>query len=213
MTYEFDGLVQFDPAALDKMYQDCFGYKVGGTFVEVGAYDGLTYSHTVGLARLGWRGVYIEPRPDLAAKCLINHAEDDNVTVVPAAAGSFNGWGNIWIDDNAVCGSTGNHGAAPNGRLKRVQVRTLDTILNLEGIFPHFDLLSLDVEFNEVEVLKGFNLRYWNPKMMIIECCEKHPEPKHTWAAPLRQYCEDEFPTLGYRKIYADAINSIFVRP
>ena len=34
-----------------------------GTFIDIGANDGLTLSNTRALAELGWRGVFVEPSP------------------------------------------------------------------------------------------------------------------------------------------------------
>jgi len=34
-----------------------------GTFIDIGANDGLTLSNTRALVELGWRGVFVEPSP------------------------------------------------------------------------------------------------------------------------------------------------------
>ena len=39
-------------------------YKTDGTFVEVGANDGMTGSFTYNLAKIGWHGLYFEPVPN-----------------------------------------------------------------------------------------------------------------------------------------------------
>ncbi|MCX8505445.1 MAG: hypothetical protein ORN98_02375, partial [Alphaproteobacteria bacterium] len=70
-----DGLAKMDhrhyyPMANDcqikdlaKHYENLFGKKDKGVFVEIGAFDGQEVSNTAGLADLGWRGVYVEPVP------------------------------------------------------------------------------------------------------------------------------------------------------
>lgn len=209
--YDFGPEVQFNHVELDKIFQDAFDCKKGGTFVEVGAYDGKTYSHTYGLAMLGWRGVYVEPVPELSERCIANHKDHPNVTVCQCAAGRFNLPATLHIDENSVCGSTLALDVCKDPKEITVPVRTLDSILEENEINPSFDLLSIDVEFGEMEVLTGFTLGRWMPKMIIIELCEHHPEPKHTWAKPARDYCEKEFPQLGYRKIYSDCLNNIYV--
>ena len=60
--------LQMEPSVLADIYARMFPLS-GGTFVEVGAFDGWSYSHTVCLAQLGWRGLYIEPVPEHAALC------------------------------------------------------------------------------------------------------------------------------------------------
>jgi len=51
-----------------------FGYKKTGLFVEVGAYDGESFSNTSGLADLGWNGHYLEPIPKFAKACASRHS-------------------------------------------------------------------------------------------------------------------------------------------
>ena len=45
----------------------------GGTFVDIGAHDGVTYSNSFFFETMrGWRGVAIEPNPDVFAKAAAN---------------------------------------------------------------------------------------------------------------------------------------------
>jgi FkbM family methyltransferase len=213
VSYTFGPEVQFDPADLDRMFQECFGYKTDGTFVEVGAYDGKTYSHTWGLAELGWTGVYVEPVPALAARCTENHANHPDIVTIQAAIGETWGVEDLFIDEFSCCGSTLNPEVCKTPKKIKVPVMPLDSLLAKTMILPGFDLLSIDVEFGEVGVLKGFTLGRWLPKMIIIELCEKHDEPKHSMAQAARDMCADLMPQHQYRQIYADWINTIFVRP
>lgn len=49
----------------DKIVDEYFHGKRNGVFVDVGAYDGVTFSNTLMLGREGgWTGVCIEPLPD-----------------------------------------------------------------------------------------------------------------------------------------------------
>lgn len=43
------------------IFEELFGLKRDGFFVEAGAYDGESFSNTSFLADIGWRGVYVEP--------------------------------------------------------------------------------------------------------------------------------------------------------
>jgi len=54
---------------LKKIYREIFGDCAFGTFVEVGAFDGESFSNTSGLADFGWRGLYIEPISEFAIQC------------------------------------------------------------------------------------------------------------------------------------------------
>jgi hypothetical protein len=59
-------------------------------------------------------------------------------------------------------------GATPQ-KIIRVHVRTLDSILEEAGSPVAFDFLSIDVEGHEIEVLQGFDMARWRPRLIMIE--------------------------------------------
>jgi len=59
--------------SLSDVYTFVFGYLPDGLFVEVGAYDGESFSNTSGLADMGWRGHYLEPIPQYATAARARH--------------------------------------------------------------------------------------------------------------------------------------------
>lgn len=60
---------------LDKKLEHHIDFD-NGIFVEVGANDGQTQSNTAYFARhRGWRGLLIEPIPELAARCRVARPE------------------------------------------------------------------------------------------------------------------------------------------
>ena len=178
-----------------------------GIFAEVGAFDGITYGCTWGLAKAGWQGVYVEAHPDFADTCAKNH-EGNNVKVYPVACGSFIGETDLTIYGEVSTTKldrwSKDWGMNEDTPKIRVPQKTLDWILNDAGVY-HLDLLVVDVEGAEIEVLKGFSLR---PKMAIIELHEKSGtrEDQKGWQTP---WVDKYF--SGYDKIYADEINTIYV--
>ena len=47
-------------------HEELFGGRKGGVFVDVGAHDGVSFSNTLFFEReLGWRGLCIEPIPEI----------------------------------------------------------------------------------------------------------------------------------------------------
>jgi Methyltransferase FkbM domain len=59
-------------------------------------------------------------------------------------------------------------GAVPESVID-VPVRTLDSILEEAGAPEKFEFLSLDVEGHEIEVLRGFDLARWRPRLILLE--------------------------------------------
>lgn len=134
-----------------------------GTFVEIGALDGVTYSNTRTLELCyGWRGLLIEGNPANFRKLI---SSERNATKVHAAvcAGKSDG-----SDDTITFTREGGQlagavdfipdlnskisGKALNASTVSVPCRPLTRIMRDAG-FPTANLLSLDVEGAEAEVL------------------------------------------------------------
>lgn len=183
-----------------------------GRFVEVGAFDGITVSNTVMLAESGWAGLYVEAHPSFAHECQKNHAGRLGIQVVNTAVSDHEGEANLWVigecstlvwDQNAI-----DWGGNVDNKIK-VPTTTLDALLLKHKWEPRFELLVIDVEQHELAVLRGFNLRHWLPKMVIIEAHEKDKVFFRNFKAqPITEF----FEKVSYRKIYADHINTIFLR-
>lgn len=183
-----------------------------GIFVEVGANDGYSWSNTWHLAQAGWQGLYFEPVEALAKKCAAKHAKN-NVTVVQAAVGSFDGEAKLYTGEGATTSdhvarnNTYHYGNSPD-KFIMVPACKLNTALENMEIPHNFDLLVIDVDGDEVGVLRGIDLSLWRPIMVIIEACKTHTN--QDW----RFNCRGIEARLGchYREIWHDHINSIFVR-
>lgn len=66
-----------------------FGQAVGH-FLDIGAYDGKTFSNTLRLTELGWSGVCIEPSPTVFPALLKLHAANPKISLVNSALGAAN---------------------------------------------------------------------------------------------------------------------------
>jgi len=189
-----------------------FGVKKDGTFVEVGANDGIAYSNTYQLAELGWKGVCIEPVPHLFQKLFVNHINHKNMTLVNMFVSSEAGEIDMFEHDEMFTGDPEWLGKL-NGRLAhkfitKAKTETLDVILNNAGIVPEFDLLVIDVEGHELSVLSGFSIAYWHPKLVIIESCAySENEMLHMHSDAIHFFFNDNW----YDRIWADKINSIYM--
>ncbi len=203
------------------IYEVIFGTKADGTFVEVGAYDGETYSNTSFLADLGWRGVYIEPVPDYATICRARHARNPSVSVVETAIGSAEGRLSLQVA-GPLTTAHGDHldgyraqswaaglGAVPS---VEVPVRVLADVLTEQGVPPVFDLLVVDVEGAEADVLSGIDLAVWQPTAIILELADRDPALSHIDS--VRRNCDRVRALLEpfYTAAWEDKTNTIFLR-
>jgi len=202
---------------LDDILQRYLGRKETGRFVEIGAHDGYSWSNTWGLAQRFWKGLYVEPHPELVRKCLGVH-KDHKVVVRQVAAGSSLRTAKLYRGGDSLAVSTTNEEAMHESPFDyiydpedyiEVQMEPLDMILQAEKIPLGFDLLVIDVEGSELDVLAGFTLSTWMPTMLIIETHEgSHSSLKSKHASEISQIVEKE----GYSKVQFDGTNTIFVR-
>ena len=205
-------------ACLGDLLEQHIGYKTDGRFVEVGAFDGYNWSNTWGLAKVGWKGLYVEANPEYCGKCRQMHASN-NVTVECVACGPYPGRAKLYLGGSVstiLAETVDIYRTIPTlaftgldrGKYIEVDVLTLDAILDKHGWQPLFDVLVVDVEGAEYDVLRGFHLRRWMPKMAIIEVHEDF-RPELAWKAiPVEGY----FKMCGYSKVHHDQINSVYVR-
>jgi FkbM family methyltransferase len=140
-----------------------------GYFVEVGANEPRTRSQTWHLEQAGWTGLLIEPQPDLARELramrmakvfAVACSSPDNAgrTLPLHVAGPLSS-----LDRARMA-----PGASPRAVIE-VPIRTLDSVLDEAKAPAHFDFLSIDVEGHELEVLRGFTIARWQPRLILLE--------------------------------------------
>lgn len=207
-------------STLGHLYSQFLGEFEFGTFVEVGANDGVLVSNTWGLAARGWKGLMVEPVPELAHACRTNHRAHPGVVVVGTAIGNGS--------QTEITLSLAGAYTTANPDLKRqydaiewssyeltgreivVPAQTLNSLLTANDVPPGFEVLVVDVEGFEEAVFAGFDIVHWRPKMMIVELADTHPRfnaTRNTDAFLSRQIVSS-----GYAIVYKDAVNTVFVR-
>lgn len=197
---------------LDSIYLKYFGYPSKGTFVEVGAYDGETYSNTSCLADIGWSGLYIDPILEHCQMCAKRH-NNNNVSTVNCSVGSVEKDVEIYIG-GALSTSNTDHLKWLQNSISSKSVSKqykLENILSKFRINVGFDILVVDVEGNEDDVFNSFDLNFWNPKMIIIELVDDHPEFSKFDISNIHKKLRMKIRNSNYIEVYKDHINTIFV--
>ncbi|MGO9399611.1 MAG: FkbM family methyltransferase [Xanthobacteraceae bacterium] len=139
-----------------------------GYFVDVGAFRPEEGSQTYDLEQQGWSGVLIEPQPKLADDL----RRQRTAKVITAACSSRRNSGTL-MTFNLAGGHSSFDPRLNIAEIKshdtiEVKVRTLDEVLAEAGT-RHVDFVSIDVEGHEIEVLDGFDLARWRPRLILIE--------------------------------------------
>lgn len=160
----------FPPEVENPLKEEFFGGARTGFFVEVGANDPQALSQTWHLEQRGWTGVLVEPQPELADRLRALRPQSRVFAVAcstPANAGKAMTLHLAGIHsslDPLLNIST----ERPEGTIE-VPIRTLDQVLADAGAPTPIDFVSVDVEGLEIEVLEGFDLDRWRPRLLLIE--------------------------------------------
>src|SRR5262245_16709952 len=156
------------PDGEDELVREYLG-RAPGFFVEVGANDRVVGSQTWHLEQRGWRGVLIEPQPDLAERLRLGRRASvcEIACTSPENAGR-----SMTLHVNGPLSSLNRELAAIGVKPLRtidVPTRTLDRALEESRAPAPIDFLSIDVEGHTVEVLDGADLTRWRPRLVLIE--------------------------------------------
>ncbi|MFG1250056.1 FkbM family methyltransferase [Xanthobacter flavus] len=148
-----------------------------GIFVEVGAYDPVFQSQTLHLEMMGWKGLLVEPVPELANN--LRASRQARVAQVACVAPEAAGIGRVALlerrGSSTIVFNPSKIG--PEDAVLDVPAATLDAVLEGAGL-SRIDYLSVDVEGAEPEVLRGLTLRRFQPKLVVVDDRERFGETR-----------------------------------
>ncbi|MBC8309386.1 MAG: FkbM family methyltransferase [Planctomycetes bacterium] len=141
-----------------------------GIFVEVGANDPFDLSQTWHLARIGWNGILIEPIPALCVE-LANKRPESTVIEVACGAPDSQEEATFTIAKDSGKSTLSKEFLDKRSQVDEhitVKICTLDSILEDQNVHQ-IDFVSIDVEGTQNDVLRGFSLLKWKPRLLLIE--------------------------------------------
>ncbi|UCC30539.1 MAG: FkbM family methyltransferase [Phycisphaerales bacterium] len=206
----------------DRVLWQVFRRRSTGYFIEVGAYDGVTLSNTYFLEQMGWCGLLVEPILPLCRKAAAIRPRSRVVHAACSRKGSH-GTATFTVTQNVPVLS---FLKADQGHVDRclregaqlveieVPVTSLDDILLQERKKPtpigspwvpnvgwRIDLVSIDTEGCELDVLDGFDVARFRPRILVIENDREAGQA-------IKPYLSER----GYHKFHRQKINDFYVR-
>jgi len=165
-----------------------FKLKRNGTFLDIGANDGVTLSNTFALANnYGWTGLLVEASPKAYERLLKNYELiNGQIDFQNVAIGKEDGFldfyesGELLNKGDVALVSSGvkselDRWASLNMPFEKLSVTmtTIKTMLERSRHF-RFDLLSLDIEGMELDVLPQIDFDALGIKVAVIEWNSKN---------------------------------------
>ena len=162
-----------------------------GWFLDIGAYDGITYSNTHALALLGWRGVCIEPTSNAYRKLRKLYKGYYKIYCYNFAITSDNGTSLIYENDDGLAtlveGELERWKSAPEYKFKKATCFTLT--------FPRFyskneykyKFINIDAEGMDYDILKMMDLKKLGCEMLCIEW-NLHQDLKEKFTDYVKQF-------------------------
>jgi FkbM family methyltransferase len=180
-----------------------------GTAIDVGMAHPSHDNNTYVFEENGWNCLCVEPNPALykLANGVRKYAEN-------FACGSSN-VDNVDFDVFTICDTnqTAISGLKPDNRLIeshrhlingvekiKVNVRTLDTLIANHSWITSIDFVSIDTENTELDILKGFDIAKWQPKLFVIE--NNYDEP----------FIAEYLSQFGYIRDQRIAVNDFYIK-
>ena len=167
-----------------------FADRRDGVFVDVGANDYKRYSNTYYLeTELGWSGLALEPQTKFSSDYAKHRPRTKFVPLFVSDSSNREAVLHVPRNNDLIASSSAafvHEEGGTNLVPVRANTTTLDDVLERSNV-SQIDFLSIDVELHEPQVLRGFSIARYSPRLV---CIESHPE--------VRQQILDYFTSHGY---------------
>lgn len=171
--------LSFSQEGEDLVLNKLLGNKPNGFYIDIGANHPVRFSNTWFFYKKGWRGVNIEPNPDMFRLLEDYRPYDLNLNMGISDVNdtldyymfnepALNTFSENERDQSLLKGeySLVNH--------MKVNVKTLENVFTQMNLSKNqeIDFMSIDAEGFDLKVLKSFDITVYYPKVILIEILE-----------------------------------------
>lgn len=202
------GTLSFAQEGEDLILRRIFAGRADGRFVDVGAHHPHRFSNTYLLYRAGWRGINLDAAPQSMEPFRRSRPGDTNLE---CAVSDQPGERSFFIFEepalNTFSAALADDYVRGGWKLRKtaeIPARALSSILHEHAEdWPSFDLLSIDVEGEELAVLRSNDWKRFRPRVVLAEVLDSTLEAIGGSAIGLY------LAALGYVP-FAKTFNSVF---
>jgi FkbM family methyltransferase len=166
----------------EELIEQFFTPSFTGTFLDIGANDGMTFSNTYRLLQKGWQGTMVECSPKVKPKLVENISPyKHQVQILDAAIGPYDGHtdfhesGSLLKKGDSSLVSSISSDETKRWRTARIPFEKISVPMLTFGsmlkrsMYKTFDLVSIDIEGMEKYVIPQIDFKKLNTRMAIIE--------------------------------------------
>jgi len=162
----------FSFSGIDIILENIFKHHPKGIYIDVGCQHPIKNNNTYLLYKKGWEGINVDLDKDNIDLFNIARSNDSNINkalsnkVKEVELYFYHKKSPI----NTIDKKTSEFQKATVSSIKKVKTDTLNNIiLDTKYNNQSIDLLSIDVEGHELQVLEGFDLNKFSPKVIVVE--------------------------------------------
>ncbi len=197
----------------EKLVQEYFNGRKG-TFLDLGANDGVTLSNTRALALAGWDGTLVEMLPVCIRKLSNTYRDRPDIQIIDKAIGPYDGFGPLYESGDHL--GKGDHGLLSTivkveterwrntkfskfteGQVEYLSIPTFFSMLQ----FDTYHFISIDIEGMDWDVLKKLDLTGFGCEFLCVEFNNKEP-------GKYIEYCRQ----FGLTEVARNPMNLMFAK-
>ena len=142
--------------------------KNKGIYIDVGCHHPFLNNHSYLLYKSGWEGINIDI--DYNSIDMFNFFRKSDVNIQTAVTDHKGEVDLFFYHNRAAKNTISKEFGSDAKEQKKINSDTLNNIIeNSKFKNSKIDFVSIDVEGNEINVLNGFNLKKYKPKLILLE--------------------------------------------
>lgn len=154
----------------DLLAESFFKNQNSGTYIDIGSFHPIYLSNTYKLYKKGWRGLVIDPNPELEP---LYKRFRDRDKFINCAVGESSTSAKYRIYENGVFNSIKPEGVKniyiPSPFVKEIIVKVMSISELIKETNYNIDFLNIDCEGMDLEILQSFPFNQSKPKLIAVE--------------------------------------------
>ena len=153
---------------IDLIITKLLNSKNKGIYIDVGCHHPFLNNHSYLLYKSGWEGINIDI--DYNSIDMFNFFRKSDVNIQTAVTDHKGEVDLFFYHNRAAKNTISKEFGSDAKEQKKINSDTLNNIIeNSKFKNSKIDFVSIDVEGNEMNVLNGFNLKKYKPKLILLE--------------------------------------------